>query len=278
MIPYQFAILRYRHSASAGELVNIGLVMWVPSEGRILHSLNDRYSRLTSFFAGFDGTKYRKMVRRLNRHFSDMSSGEAQLKLFSKSSDGLNDLLERLIHRDDSSFQWSEIMAGISEKPDERLTELFVEFVTKHEQRQTRDRRGEDDIWQNVDAKLREKGLDIKLEKDVQIQGKDYSYKFKSGWTNGTRQVLEPISFDYLYQDAIVEKATTWSGRLFSLRNASDFGMIGIVSKPRASELFNAYDRAMRILGDAPRVRRLITEDQVAEAIRVIENDLADHK
>ena len=154
MIPYQFAILRYRHSASAGELVNIGLVMWVPSEGRILHSLNDRYSRLTSFFAGFDGKfGYRKMVRRLNRHFSDMSSGEAQLKLFSKSSDGLNDLLERLIHRDDSSFQWSEIMAGISEKPDERLTELFVEFVTKHmSSGKLVDRRDEDDIWQNVDA------------------------------------------------------------------------------------------------------------------------------
>ena len=57
MTPYNFALLRYMHSAVAGELVNIGVVMWVPQQNGVLHFISDRYSRLSGFYSEFfDGT------------------------------------------------------------------------------------------------------------------------------------------------------------------------------------------------------------------------------
>jgi hypothetical protein len=274
MTPYQFAILRYQHSASAGELVNVGIVMWLPSEGKIWHKLNDRYGRLSKFFPQFDGSRYREMMRRIDLHFSLASAREQQLTLFSKHFTDLNIFLSHPIRRDDSCFQWSEIMAGIADKPAERLTELFVEFVTQYEESIQRERRDEENIWQAVDAKLQQTGLSSRIERDVSIQGKFYSYEFKTGWKNGIAQGLEPISFDLVRVQTIIDKANTWSGRLLNLQNGRRFQLTGIVSRPAGDELSEAYSRALRILGAAPSVRDLIPENELDRAVRLIEHDL----
>lgn len=275
MTPYQFAILRYQHSASAGELVNVGIVMWLPSEGKIWHKLNDRYGRLSKFFPQFDGSRYREMMRRIDRHFSMASASERQLTLFSKRFSDLNNFLSYLVRRDDSCFQWSDIMAGIAEEPAERLAELFLEFVTQHEENVHRERRDEEDIWQAVDAKLQQTGLSSKVKKNVSIQGKLYSYEFKTGWRNGTAQVLEPISFDLIHAQSIIEKANTWSGRLLNLQSSQKFQLTGIVSRPAGDELSEAYSRALRILKAAPSVRDLIPENEIERAVRLIAHDIS---
>jgi Protein of unknown function (DUF3037) len=274
MTPYQFAILRYRHSVTEGELVNIGIVMWLPSEKIIRYKLNERYSRLSKFFAEFDGSSYRQMLRRLNQHFSRTSTKEYQERLFARHSDEAVDFLGPLMVSDDSCFQWSETMAGISEKPELRLEELYHELITRHETAH-RERRDEDDIWQNVNLRLQQPGLSDKVRTDFEIRGKEYSYRFKACWQNGMIQVLEPISFDLSRPSDIVEKANMWSGRLFNLQN-SQFKMTGIVSPPANRELLSDYERALRILRTSPRVRKILPESEIDEAIHLIQRDTSD--
>ena len=50
MSKYQYVILRYVHNVSTEEFVNIGVVMWLPEERRLLHSISEKYSRLSCFF------------------------------------------------------------------------------------------------------------------------------------------------------------------------------------------------------------------------------------
>lgn len=280
MTPYQFALVRYLHKASAGELVNVGLVMWLPTKKRLLYSVNERYSRLSSFFQPFDGAGYRQLVRQLSSTFRDVSrelSGEIQLGLFSAPPETIDDILPRLLQDDASCFQWSTVMAGIASDPTARLKQLVAEMIERHESRAPRERRDENDIWGNVEQRLRQQGLAPRLQKEVEITGKNYTYRFKTGWQNGVRQVMEPISFDYLYAADVVEKANTWSGRLFNLANSADFQLSAVVAPPERKDLRAAYNQAIAILKSAPKVRRLLTEEEFEDFMHEIERDLESH-
>src|SRR4051794_39758082 len=99
MIPYQFVLLRYMNNASAGELVNIGVVMWLPRQRRLVFWLNERYGRLSSFFQPFDGSSYRQMVKSLTAHFAAVSR---ELIDPARPVESIADLLPLLV-RDDAS-------------------------------------------------------------------------------------------------------------------------------------------------------------------------------
>ena len=277
MTPYQFAIIRYLHNANSGEFVNIGLVMWLPREKRTLFSINERYSRLSQFFSPFDGSGYRQLVRQLSHRLKWVSKDieergsttEAEKPILD-----IGDLLPLLLPEDNSCFQWSSAMAGIASDPELRLKQLTAEMIERHEPKGPRTRRDEADIWGGLEQRLQTRGLTGKLQRDVELSGANYSYKFKRGWKNGAIQVLEPISLDYLYPWDVIDKATTWSGRLFNLSKSTKFEMSGVLARPQGEELTKAYNQAVAILKDTPQVRALITEDEFDDFMNKIEHDL----
>lgn len=275
MTPYQFVLLRYMNNASAGELVNIGVVMWLPRQKRIVFSLNERYGRLSTFFQPFDGSSYRQMVKNLSAHFAAVSR---ELTESGRSIENIGDLLPLLVRDDASCFQWSQAMGGISAEPEAELQDLVAELVERHEVRSSRQRRDEAEIWSNVEQRLRARGLLQRVQSSVEISSPNYAYKFKTGWQNGVRQVLEPISFDYLSAPDVIEKANTWSGRLLNLGKAADFQMTGVVAPPQRVDLLPVYNQARAILADMPQVRRLLTEDELDLFLPEIERDMAGHQ
>ena len=91
---------------------------------------------------------------------------------------------------------------------------------------------------------------------------------------NGSRQVLEAVSFDYLHAADVIDKATQWSGRLLNL-DAEDFQMTSVVSAPSSSELRQAYTKALAILRSAPRMRAVLPEQDAHQLVEWIRRDLA---
>jgi NADPH-dependent curcumin reductase CurA len=117
------------------------------------------------------------------------------------------------------------------------------------------------------------------LEKDVPLEGEHFGYKFKLGWQNGTKQFLEPISFDYKNGADVVEKAYTWSGRLNDLGKRNEFRMTGVVAPPQDESLLKHYAEAIMILRESPKVRGIIAIDEFDKFMPEIEKDLAgNHK
>ncbi len=271
MKPYQFSLLRYVHNVATEEFVNIGVVMWVPAEKQFLYRLTERYGRLSNFFNGFNSAGYRQMLRELKHRLREAGKKETS------HVETISDLLPRIVLIESGCFQWSAAMGGIAVDPAQRLNQLFVEMIERHEDQQTSIRRDEAAVMKDVAARFRQHGIATKLNENVEVKGGKYSYKFKYGWQNGKRQMMEPISFDYEDKERVIEKANRWAGRLYNLRQPEDdFQMTGIVAPPQDPQLAEAFKQALEMLADAPKVRKLIREDQIESFIPEIERDLAE--
>lgn len=148
MQSYQYSLLRYRHDRTAGEFANIGVVMLVNGEQRVLHAMTHSYRRLAQFFAGFNAAAYRRMVSELQEHFDAVirawnsqsnelhqaSSGENEFDS-SGSSNVLEELRRKLVPADESCFRWSDVMSGVHPQPEARFEELYYEFIGRSEVR-----------------------------------------------------------------------------------------------------------------------------------------------
>jgi len=275
MTPYRFALVRYVHDAAAGEFINIGVVLW-PLTGRELKwKVNDRYGRLSRMYHDFDGPGYKQMVRHLNARFESIAKQwrDDVATLFDPAASSDPAPLQRILRDDASCFQWSATMGGIYDDLGTRLEQLFQEFVARHEADEPRERRTEGEIWQNVRRTLEHHNI-YRTDATTTIVGPHYEYAFKFGWQNGTRQVLEPVSFDLLSPSQLVDKANTWTGRLFNL--GENFQFTAVVAPPTGEELGKRFKDAIAILWDCPRVRSVIAEDQfdafVPEILRDMEH------
>lgn len=270
MISYHFAILRYVHDVSTEEFANIGVVMWIPERSKLLFRVNERFRRISGFFKNIDGTSYRQMVRDLKW----ASHKVATAYIFKNPPNHPFEIFHEIVQEDPSCFQWSRLMSGISKDAETRFAELFEEFVTSHESPTTHQRRSDSEIWNYVRQALKIHHLDGSVKFRVKMETPSYHYSFKMGWNNGTRQVLEPISFALKESTRIVDKANTWYGRLFNLSNSNDFGFTAVVAPPK-NEKMKAYNDGIAILKGAESIRAIITEDEVDDYMSEIKKDLS---
>lgn len=271
MRQYQYLILRYVQNVSTEEFVNIGILMWLPEERRFLHQISEKYSRLSSFFADFDGNGYRKMVRHLNSKLRAM--GTQSLEQVRT----IDELADAVFPRDPSCFQWSSAMAGVATNPEQRLDKIYRSIIERHFNKQERVRRDETHIYQDLVRRLQNRSLAERLQQNVSVEGQHFNYTFKLGWQNGTPQFLEPISFDYTKGAELVDKAYSWSGRLSDLGKGLNFKMTGIVAPPQDPNLLEKYEEALEILRESPAVRSIVPESEFDSFVPEIERDLSDH-
>lgn len=274
MTPYDFALLRYVQDPVAGECLNVGVVLYDRENRRLLTRFSERYGRLSKAFGDFDGTAYRNLVRHLERRLAALDEEMRQPSLLEVSPDSLEGVFARLFPDQVSCFQPSPVMWGANENLEQRLRELFEEYIARYEAVDDRARRDEGDVWHDVDRRIRQSGLHGKVTYGREVRGDNYSYTFHAGWMNGKPQVLEPISFDMKEGTRIVEKANLWSGRLYSLSRGTDFAFTGIVAVPTDPSLGRAFERAQNILRRTPNVRALLPEAEADKAIRQIQTDV----
>ncbi len=275
MTPFQFAVLRYVHDIGSEEFVNVGVALWTPESHELRFRVNDRYSRLSEFFVDFDGTTYRELVRHLGSQVTEMIDALRQSELFQERPANILDVLHRVLPADASCLQWSDVMSGVSEAPEQRINELFEELVIRHERTFQDQRRDEFAIWHDVEAALTRRRLWTKVRTGLQLATPNYEYEFHAGWRNGHVRVLEPISFDLRNPGNIIEKANQWAGRLYTLSTANTFSMDAVVSRPRTDLAIRAFDRAIGILGQARSIGRIFTDDRLDDALATIEAELS---
>ena len=285
-VPYQFALIRYLNNETSGEFVNVGLLMWSPSTRRLVARVSTRYSRMAQFFLNFDGLTYREVLSELRSRIASLADalqkgeqlafGEGAPQPLPRDFQGI---LERVLRTDATALRWSPIMGGVVPDPEVRADELFEELIRRHEAPAHHRGRTEEQIWSDVDRTLEESGLGDEIERHVRVSGSRYEYTFHAGWMNGKRQVMQPISFDLMDADTIVEKANTWSGRLYNLSkgNPKAFEFTAVVAPPSRTDLRKGYSRALGILEEAPAVREIVSEGRFQSFIRKIEEDLG-HK
>jgi hypothetical protein len=247
MTPYQFALLRYVHDGTAGEFVNVGVVLFDAESRRLLLEISNRYGRASKFFRPFNGTAYRAMLRQVERTLREAESELREPDMLEPSPHDLAAILQRILPEEENAFHFSEIMSGISEDVSQRAAELYKEFIQRYEVVEEIGRRDEEEMRRDIDRRIVGTGLEHKIDFGYLIAAAHLSHEFHAGWKNGKIQVFEPISFDLLEARSIVDKASDWTGRLYNLtKGGQDFGFSALVappSDPHAERCFRSRAR-----------------------------------
>lgn len=275
MTTYHFRVLRYVHDVSTEEFVNIGVVMWIPEHSTLMFRVNEQSGRLSRFFNNFDSKSYRQMIHHLQSSFKKVALDLRTLRLFNDNPENTSEIFYELVREDASCFQWSSIMSGISTVPEQRLDQLFEEFVIFRKSQAPVQRRNRRVIWNTVRKALKAHDLEKHVQFSVIMKAASFDWPFKLGWNNGIPQVLEPISLAHQDPVEIIDIANAWRGRLSILAKEHNFKCTAVISPANESVNMTAYNQAYGLLKNARAMRTVITEDEVNDYMPEIKQDLS---
>lgn len=279
LTPYQFSVIRYYHDTSTDEFINIGVAIYAPGIRYFNIRISTKYSRIKDAFFNLDGEKYRAYIGKLDRRFEQLKRDliDEEKSLFPDDDRNLETLL-RINLRRDSNFQYSIPASGISRSSTEflelTLSSLFTSYVEKYQKVNESTSRDEDEIWKTV----------FKPEFDSQkfsivenLQSRDFitpvhTLSYDYAWKNENWHILQPVSFDLMKPEYLINKAEKILGRNYLLNENNEVSQIDLLlglPKDKGKEIETSYGQARQILRSGVKAFRyglqLIEEDEIKD-------------
>ncbi len=273
---YTYTVLRYVHDTTTGEFVNVGVALYSP-DARYANALcRGTYGRLSKVFPGVNGEHFKSLMRHIEARFEEVGAQFAGHLPFD-APNSVEEIARRILPADDSSLQWSAVGSGRTADPASTLESLFERMVMRYEDRASRERRSEDDVWRLFRRGLETHQLLQHLEPHT-IAVEDDEIQFQHTWQNGVRHCLEPVSFDLSSAESIRDKAHRWLGRIASIADASEkFRLYFMVAEPQEPGLENAFASALSILGKVPVKTAIFHERQVEDMANLMAAEVSMH-
>jgi hypothetical protein len=262
---YTYTVLRYVHDTTTGEFVNVGVALYAPEARYASAICRSTYGRLNKVFPGIHAEHFKSLMRHIQARFEELGEQFAtQLPLENVHS--VIELARNILPADDSALQWSPVGAGRTADPTATLESLFERMVMRYEERSTKERRTEDDVWRHFKRTLEARQLLHYFEPN-KVSVKDDEIEFEYAWKNGVLHCLEPVSFDLSSPDSIRDKAHRWLGKVTSVAGSPEkFKVYFLVGQPQEEELLGAFDNALSILNKIE-VDKVIYREQDAETL-----------
>jgi Protein of unknown function (DUF3037) len=136
--PYTFTVVRYVHDPIAGEALNVGVLLHSAAPPFLNVKLEYRYERLSATFAGFDGERFKQVLRHFEAAVVEARDALVTPHLIVADSSGETtaaDIARRIWIDRGTSFRVSEPMGGVAENLPAILDDLFHRFVTSQYER-----------------------------------------------------------------------------------------------------------------------------------------------
>lgn len=261
-IPYTFTVLRYVHDILAGEFVNVGVVLYAPKAKYLNALCTSRYGRISKVFPDVNGEHFRRVVRYIQNKLEEEGEELLNKLQFDAAPNGVKEFVTRILPVDDTSLQFSPEGYGLTENPAKTLEQLYTRYVEKYYEKTERQSRTDEDVWKVYKKSLEGKRVLTHL-KPHQIIGKNYDYDFKHSWKNEKLHANEPISFDLIDPNEILDKAHKWLGRIESLvEGGEQFKLTVLLGSPRDERVKSDYIKAQNILNKMPCEREFIKEEE----------------
>ena len=265
-----YTVLKYRHDAAAGEVLNFGVVLYSPETGQIGLNVSSGYGRLSEAFAGFEGDLYRTVTGRLQ---------SAMERIARHTSEGLFQVEERDRYKAAGALvraAWPDqgmayfagpVLFGITEDFEQELRDLYDRFVlSQYDRRETAERLDDDKLWNAVRRVLSPRGITAIL-KPKSLGPCDV--EFEHAYMNHRWHVIELVSLDYLDGSEIKKRALFVAGKAAAVRDVEELGSLTVVvGRPKRIAGEKQLNDAMRILHNMA-VRALIVEDDQLDEFAV---------
>lgn len=275
---YSFVVLRYVHDVMAGEFINVGVALYAPGAKYIGGLCNTRYGRVTRMFGDIDGEYFRGLMRYIEVRFEELGDRLLNELPFYKAPADILQIAKDILPPDDSSLQWSEAGGGQTEDPARTLDELFERMVARYEVRIQRAGREDGDVWRVFKKELENRHVLSRLQ-PKRIIARDYDYEFEHGWKNENWHVYEPVSFDLLETDSILDKANRWLGRITTLRDSPDkFKLHMLLGEPSLEKHRPSFLKAENILNKIPGEKVLVREHEAEKFSESLATEILSHE
>lgn len=272
---YAYVTLRYVHDVVTGEFVNVGVVVYAPSERYLEARFTSSYERLNAVFLKIDHANYRNLVRHLSHRFIELAA-ELREGLNLTPLQGIEELVRRVLPQDDSSLQWSSMGGGFSENLPETVGQLYARLVERYARSGEVASRDDEDIAKPFRARLRKAAEKLR---EKRIVAKDYEYDFQYAWQNSIWHLYEPVSFDLIDPGSIVEKANRWLGRGVALSDSSErFKIHFLLGEPKRPGTAKAFENARHLLEKIPAQKELVSESQMEQFADSVAADIVGHQ
>ncbi|MBX7248927.1 MAG: DUF3037 domain-containing protein [Caulobacteraceae bacterium] len=246
--PYSYAVLRYRHDAVAGELINVGVLVHSSKTGFSRACLRRSYGRFSSLYPDLNGRALTAEFKRIENAVKRLA--KRKIDMFSSKADAAS-IGKQVVDDPAGSYLWSEAAYGIADDLDRATEQLFERYVTRFDAVQMQ-RRSDADVWRPARDLLAERKL-AELLGPKTIRSRRDEVEFDHALKNGLWHCLQPLSFDLADSDSINQKAARWVGHMVGLAAAEEeFRTYFIVGAPSQPQLREAYERALLFLSEAP--------------------------
>ena len=282
-IAYTYTILRYVHDTSAGESLNVGVVLLAPQARYLGASLQPNFGRLRKAFPNLDGDAHRELMRYLQARFDKMQDELANELAFAPAPLDAAAAAASVLPKDDSSLQWSPLGSGLSENPAAELNRLYLRYVTANDAPRADLRRNDELIWSLYRAPLAQARVLRHLSPHKVVTAHD-EIEFGHAWKNQQWHCLEPFSLDYLDAESIKGKAHRLLGQMLGVQTAMRNHVLYLmVGEPQLEKCKSAGEKALSLLADRLPVKHEIIREAAAEEFsqgfaQKIEEHLLEHQ
>jgi hypothetical protein len=263
MIPYTFSVLRYVHDGVTNEFVNVGVALYSGDVSYLKAKCTIQYGRITQVFDRIDGDRFKQLVRHIEEEVARVGDRVKQRALpFAELDTKIESLLRQVLPPDDSGIQFSPAAWGVSADLDRTLHELYERYVERYTGSQEVLSRSDDEVWRVFRDELDRRNVRLAPKK---ITAPDYEYQFRAAWKNDVWHVYEPVSFDLVEANSLVDKANRWVGRSASLADSPEpFRLHLLIGAPQDPQLQPAFTRARNILRKMSGNPELVMESEAS--------------
>jgi hypothetical protein len=234
------------------------------------------YRRITELFEKIDGPRFRQM----SRYIQEQICAAGKMREFSlpfEAGQGIEQVLAKILPRDDSALQFSKEGVGLSAGLDQTLQELYSRHVERYAFQTDALRRTDEEVWRTFKEPLDRVCVTPRLN-PKRIVAQSYEYEFQRSWKNEIWHVLEPVSFDMIEAGSMLDKANRWVGRATSLMDSPDsFQMHMLLGEPTDDRLKETFIKAQNILNKMPGKKEFIRESEADAFAEEVARDVSAH-
>lgn len=273
---YTYCLVKYVHNPAAGEMLNIGVILFSEDVRRIAGKFEIHFDRLSSAFANFDGDHYRFVIRNLEHSISQLND-RFKPSLFESGFKDIQGVLRSLVPDLGLSIQFGNVLAGITNDLEEETEHIFHRLITSQMPQKEKKSRSDEEVWTVYNKPLAKREVTRYL-KPKHFTSNNYDLKFEHTFKNDKHHILDPVTMDYAQAESIQSRAIKLLGQGLSLQDNPEIGKLYLLlGAPKNPAHQNAYIKAKNLLNKIPIKKEIIEENEAEDFAKEITSYMKEH-
>lgn len=221
MKPYQYQVLRYRPDPVVEEFVNLGVVVFSPTDQTFDGRFLERSGRLSHFFPGINGRFVVSTVRQVQGELDRLRSVNGA-EFDYRAIDSVDKLTALLVPPNDAALRFSEVKFTMDVELGAALDGLYERLVANYLHGDDREIHNDKEVWSKVYKRFfEERKLTQRLHVHTVRTNMD-EIQFSHAVKNGAWHCLEPVNFNMRQKARVKEKVYKWAGKVAELQSADE--------------------------------------------------------